>query len=197
VTQTLTPPPRPRRKVLLAEDDEDTLALYQMVFENEGHNVNCATDVASALEYANQSAPDVIFADLHLPDVDGFSLAKSIRADSRFNQTVLIAHSGDAMLTSQAADTGFDYFALKPADLPLLLEACFAPRQANLILLSHLLLDVADRMLENSRAMIFGAKGLAWLDDRIRLSRISREKSARIVKDMLDDHDASRRRDSY
>jgi CheY-like chemotaxis protein len=160
-----------RRKVLIADDHSDTLELSRMILESGGHEVLLAEDGMQAAELAERSVPDVIFADLVLPELDGFELCRRLRSQHRFDRSVLLAVSGlgDTESIEQAVNAGFDYYALKPVDADVYLNCVHAPRQEMLILLSASLVEYSEQLRERSAA----------LSER---SRRAREQSEAIIR---------------
>ena len=73
-------------------------------------------------------APDVAFLDIGLPDLDGYELARALRADSRTAKTRLVALTGYGREPDRelAARAGFDQHLVKPAEVEDLLAAARA-----------------------------------------------------------------------
>lgn len=170
---------RGTRKVLVVEDHQDTLELLELLFGTEGHEVYSAPDGNIGLRLAAKYVPNVIFADIKMPELDGVSLGQRIRANSIFDNTVLVAYTGTASHVKNAEETGFDYYALKPLEAELLTETVYAPRQKKLILLSQ-------RMVQVSRELINGSKVLGANDAEIRARSLrALERSQLVISDML------------
>jgi CheY-like chemotaxis protein len=89
-----------------------------------GHTVCTAHDGPSALSKAADFLPEVALLDLGMPGMDGYEVARRMRALARFRDTVLIAHTGwgqeEDQRRSRAA--GFDFHLVKPVDLAALQE---------------------------------------------------------------------------
>ncbi|MGH7266348.1 MAG: response regulator, partial [Candidatus Rokuibacteriota bacterium] len=105
--------------VLVVEDDADSRAAVQLMLEARGAHVLVAEDGAAALRIC-QSAPrlHVIVSDLSMPNVDGFELARRLRADPRCASLPIVALTGmgrdlDHLRTLEA---GFTAHLQKPAD---------------------------------------------------------------------------------
>ncbi len=71
-----------RRSVLVVEDDHDIRVALRNMLEDEGYHVDTATDGRSALQVLEAAAtrPDLILLDLMLPVMDGWELARELRA---------------------------------------------------------------------------------------------------------------------
>jgi CheY-like chemotaxis protein len=112
----LAPPPAPLC-VLVADDDRDTAESYAVLLGMWGHTVCLALDGAEARDLATLARPDVVLADLAMPGMDGFRLARHVREEIRLPRAVLIAVTGLAgeEFRRRALEAGFDHFFPKPA----------------------------------------------------------------------------------
>lgn len=111
------PAPAAGRRVLLVDDNVDSAEVMGELLKFMGHEVHLAHEADGALALARAYRPDVIILDLGLPNVDGQTLARMLRADPLFATTRLIAHTGfgserDRQSTTEA---GFDFHLVKPA----------------------------------------------------------------------------------
>lgn len=113
-------------RVLIADDDPDTVLTLEMVLRDEGHEVRGVYNGSEVLRAVRQFAPHAVVVDIHMPDLSGYDVARAIR--TRNANVLLIAISGvykadpDKMLAGLA---GFDHFLPKPyaaADVLKLLE---------------------------------------------------------------------------
>jgi len=123
-------PARPRLRVLIAEDHRDTADSLRMLLERQGHAVRLARDGVEAVRAFGEERPDVALVDIGLPGLDGFEVARRIRAAARSGRVVLIAVSGYGREDDKRAarDAGFDHHLTKPVDLRELLRL-FPPRR--------------------------------------------------------------------
>lgn len=138
------------RKVLVVDDYPDTCEVLEMMFQAEGHQVFKACNGSVALKLAHQYVPDVIMTDICIPGLDGLSLGKQLRSNSKFDSSVLVAHTSRD-LSQKAAESGFDYFVVKPVDAATLISTTYAPRQEYLIILSLALIKRSDELQRRSR----------------------------------------------
>jgi PAS domain S-box-containing protein len=126
------PPPRPAvrldgLRVLVVDDDMDTLTLLVTVLRASGAETLAATSAPSALETFVAATPDVLVSDIGLPGQDGFSLLEAIRglpaaAGGRVPAIALTAYARAAD-RDQALRTGFDLHMPKPLDPEQLVAA--------------------------------------------------------------------------
>ncbi|HEX4384954.1 MAG TPA: ATP-binding protein, partial [Myxococcales bacterium] len=117
----------PSRRILLIEDSEDIRETLAELFQELGHQVATAANGLDGVAQALALRPDVAFVDIGLPGVDGYEVARRIRAAPGGKDLYLIALTGyggaEAMQT--ALDAGFDLHITKPVDavnLPKLLN---------------------------------------------------------------------------
>jgi two-component system cell cycle response regulator DivK len=119
--------------VLVVEDTEDNLALMRSVLKREACEVIEARDGREALAQAERHRPDVILLDMSLPEVDGWTVARTLRASETFATTRIIAVTAHAMESDREGvmRSGCDGFVTKPLNLRefriLIRELC-APR---------------------------------------------------------------------
>ncbi|MES2741957.1 MAG: response regulator [Pseudomonadota bacterium] len=118
-------PPDPGRTLLLVDDNVDSVEIMQQLLSAMGHLVYTANHATTALQMAELHRPDAIILDIGLPDIDGYALARLLRAQPQFAVTRLIAHTGygspqDREKTKAA---GFDFHLVKPADFEALTRA--------------------------------------------------------------------------
>src|SRR5207245_1993995 len=67
-------------KVLVVDDDQETLALIRTVLETHGATVIVAPSAAGGLEQLRAEQPDVLVSDIGMPEVDGYGLIRQVRA---------------------------------------------------------------------------------------------------------------------
>jgi CheY-like chemotaxis protein len=105
-------------RILVIEDNRDYADGLCTVFELYGHQATTRYDGILGLEAALQAPPDVIVCDIGLPGMDGYEIARALRANPRTAQVCLVAVTGygsarDRELTGAA---GFDAHLTKPAE---------------------------------------------------------------------------------
>jgi CheY-like chemotaxis protein len=118
-------PTTPRaRSVLVVEDNEDVREALRWLLESEGHRVRTARSWREAIELTLQSAPEVALVDIGLPEVDGYELARRIRATPRGPSIRLIALTGYGRPQDRrrARDAGFEVHLVKPVEADDLLR---------------------------------------------------------------------------
>ncbi len=108
-----------KRRVMIVDDSVDGAESMCVLLEMLGHDVRVMYDGASALDAAAQFRPEVVILDIGLPDVDGYQVARALRAQPATAGALLIALTGygqdsDRQRTRAA---GFDHHLVKPASL--------------------------------------------------------------------------------
>jgi two-component system, cell cycle response regulator DivK len=117
---------RSRRRlpvVLIADDTTDTRDLYADYFQARGFSVVTAPDGATAVHAAREYVPDVIVMDLAMPQIDGITAVRRIKADARTQRSRVILLTGypHRVVEWGAFEAGADLFLTKPC-LPEVLE---------------------------------------------------------------------------
>ena len=119
-------PPRVRRPlaILIVEDNADLAATYRTLLERQGHHVTAVHTGADALTATESDVFDVVLCDLGLPDTDGYTVARTVRARPHGHRPRLIAVSGFSRGTDRSLSrtAGFDAHLAKPLPLTDLLD---------------------------------------------------------------------------
>jgi two-component system, sensor histidine kinase len=107
--------PTPRR-ILIVEDNDDAREMLRIQLTQEGHEVHEAADGPTGVDMAAAVAPEVVLVDVGLPGLDGYEVARRIRAGSGGRSILLIALTGygQAEDQSRARDAGFSLHFTKP-----------------------------------------------------------------------------------
>ncbi|HEY8039713.1 MAG TPA: response regulator [Polyangiaceae bacterium] len=108
---------RPRGPLVLVVEDEDSLRdLFAAELAAAGFMVLEASDGAMAIEKAFQFGPHAVVLDLMLPGIDGFKVARRLRADDRTHEVALIALTAlqSKRFEEMAIAAGCDSFMSKP-----------------------------------------------------------------------------------
>jgi CheY-like chemotaxis protein len=105
-----------RRKVLVVDDSHDTALMLAKQVELSGHETRVAHDGAEALRLAEQFRPDTAILDIGLPGLDGYELARRLRAEPWGERMVLLAATGWGQPEDRrrSREAGFDDHLVKP-----------------------------------------------------------------------------------
>jgi len=87
----------PNKRILVVEDDLMNMRLAQHVLEVEGYTVVKAATGQEALKQIESTLPDLILMDLQLPDIDGMTLVRILRAKAITRDTTILALTAYAM----------------------------------------------------------------------------------------------------
>ena len=103
-------------RVLVVDDNADLAASTSALLELWGHRTQAAHSGKAALEVMTEFLPDLILLDIGLPGLDGFEVAKIIRAGPENAAIRLIAISGygQPVDRERAKQAGFDHYLVKP-----------------------------------------------------------------------------------
>jgi DNA-binding response OmpR family regulator len=109
-------PSRPLR-ILIADDNRDSVATLQALLRSEGHEVHAVQRSVDVLGAKSEFKPHVVILDLQMPDISGNDLARWLRSRHRRDCPLLIALTGaytrpaDKILS---LNSGFDHYVVKP-----------------------------------------------------------------------------------
>jgi signal transduction histidine kinase len=117
----------PPRRVLVVDDNVDAAESLATLLRVERHEVYTAHDGPTALATAEAFRPEVVLLDIGLPQMDGYEVARRLRARAGFEKALLVALTGYGQEEDRrrAAEAGFDAYLVKPAD-PLALHELLA-----------------------------------------------------------------------
>jgi CheY-like chemotaxis protein len=118
------PPPRPALRVLVVDDNVDTVTTLAMLVQESGHEVRTAFDGSVGLETALDYRPNVVLLDIGLPGLNGYEVAKRLREQPAFQNIVLVALTGYGRESDRqrSQESGFDHHLVKPGDFGKVLQ---------------------------------------------------------------------------
>ena len=119
------------RRVLVIEDNEDAAEMLRDLLVNSAHEVEVAVDGRAGVARAQARPPDLVLCDIGLPELDGYGVARALRADPAFARTLVVAISGYALPddVARSVAAGFDRHLAKPVTLEQLAEVLAAARR--------------------------------------------------------------------
>jgi DNA-binding response OmpR family regulator len=125
-SQAAAPAPSDRRearrvlRILVADDDRDTVDMLMFILKDEGHVVHGVYGGKEVLHAASLFRPDAVIVDIAIPGMSGYAVAQAIRASFMdIRRPLLIAISGqwrEAPDRMVARQVGFDHHLVKPYD---------------------------------------------------------------------------------
>ena len=123
LTET-TQPTGPSLRVLVVDDNVDTVTTLAMLVQESGHDVRTAYDGSAVLEAALDYRPNVVLLDIGLPGLNGFEVAKRLRQQPALQNAVLVAMTGYGQESDRqrSQEAGFDHHLVKPGDFGKVLQ---------------------------------------------------------------------------
>lgn len=85
------------KRVLVIEDNERNLYLVSYILERQGFEVSSARDGAAGIQRAIEERPDLVILDIQLPQMDGYEVAKALRALGELENMPIVAVTSYAM----------------------------------------------------------------------------------------------------
>jgi signal transduction histidine kinase len=110
------------RRVLIVDDNADAANSLSLLLKMEGHEAEPVYDPRDALERLPHFDPQVILLDIGLPGMDGYEVARRVRAQGSAARIVALTGYGQSDDIQRATEAGFDSHLIKPVDLRLLLR---------------------------------------------------------------------------
>lgn len=106
------------KKILIVEDNEQSLYLARFILEKEGYEVIEARDGLEALDKTSGETPDLILMDMQLPKLDGYEATRRIKADKKLTRIPVIALTAYAMKgdREKTLEAGCSGYIEKPID---------------------------------------------------------------------------------
>ena len=125
--------PADAQRILVVDDNRDATETLAALLQLSGHETATAYDGKSAIEIAESFRPDVLLLDIGMPELNGYEVARRVRALPWGADTTLVALTGwgqeDDRRRSQEA--GFDAHLVKPVDHAQLMELLARTRGAD------------------------------------------------------------------
>jgi signal transduction histidine kinase/ActR/RegA family two-component response regulator len=125
--------PAAGQRILVVDDNRDFAASLAMILRDLGNEVRVEYDGARGLDAAESFQPAVAFLDIGLPGIDGYELAKRIRAAGSDALLIAVTGWGQAADRARSKAAGFDHHAVKPLEpreLPQIIAAASAQHAA-------------------------------------------------------------------
>jgi len=119
-----TVPPSDRQRLLLVDDNLETISALQKLFLMKGYEVETANDGLSAIALAETYRPQMAVLDIGLPGANGYEVAEALREQYAGEPLLLIALSGYGQQKDRdrSREAGFDHHLLKPANFKAIID---------------------------------------------------------------------------
>jgi len=121
-------------KVLLVEDDSMIVQMYKTRMDSEGWEVFFTDRGSEAMKIAKEEKPDIILLDIILPEVDGFTILKDLKADPATKKilVLMLTNLGQESDQNKGKEMGVDGYFIKsqhtPGDVITKIESLISPR---------------------------------------------------------------------
>ena len=112
-----------KKKILLIEDDPDTLVYISKILKREGYEVEEAENGEEGLKKFREIKPDLVVLDIMLPGIDGWEVLKRIKSGLRSRKTpvVMLTAKDTDMDKLKGYEFGADFYITKPFNMEKLL----------------------------------------------------------------------------
>lgn len=127
---SLKPEAQPKRRVLVVDDNLDSVHQMATLLKLMGHEARFAINGFAAIDEARKFRPDIILLDLGLPDFKGHVIARQLRYEPGLEKTRIIALTGlpeSEELRRRVLEAGCEAFYQKPIDSRALEELLARP----------------------------------------------------------------------
>lgn len=109
-----------KKKVLIADDEEDIKTVVKLYLESKGYDVVTSYDGLDTLDKAKAEKPDLILLDIMMPVINGFEVCQQLKADEETKQIpiVMLSAASQADSVDRALDAGAVDYIMKPFEPP-------------------------------------------------------------------------------
>jgi DNA-binding response OmpR family regulator/CO dehydrogenase nickel-insertion accessory protein CooC1 len=103
-------------KILVVDDDLDTLRLVGLMLQRQGYQIIAATNGTQAITIAQAEKPDLVLLDVMMPDVDGYEVTRRLRSNPVTTQIPIIMFTAKTMVDDKVLgfESGVDDYLTKP-----------------------------------------------------------------------------------
>ncbi|HEX7432033.1 MAG TPA: response regulator [Anaerolineaceae bacterium] len=103
-------------RILIVDDDLETLRLVGLALQRQGYEILAANNGAQALESAKAEQPDLILLDVMMPDMDGYEVARKLRAEPSTASTPILMFTAKGQVDDKVPgyEAGVDDYLTKP-----------------------------------------------------------------------------------
>ncbi|HSG43363.1 MAG TPA: response regulator [Anaerolineales bacterium] len=103
-------------KILIVDDDLDTLRLVGLMLQRQGYQISAATNGQQGLEKAFEEHPDLILLDVMMPDIDGYEVTRRLRQNPATVDTPILMFTAKSQLDDKVVgfDVGANDYLTKP-----------------------------------------------------------------------------------
>ncbi|HOK46841.1 MAG TPA: response regulator, partial [Bryobacteraceae bacterium] len=105
-----------RHRIIIIEDEADIVEMVRYNFRKEGFEIESFSRGREGLERLRRNPPDLLLLDIMLPDEDGFSICRQLRADPRLKElpVIFLTARGEEIDRIVGLEIGADDYVVKP-----------------------------------------------------------------------------------
>ncbi len=109
-----------KKKILLADDEEDIKTVIKLYLESKGYDVVTSYDGLDTLDKVKAEKPDLILLDIMMPVINGFEVCKQLKADENTSHIpiVMLSAASHSDSVEQAIEAGALDYIMKPFEPP-------------------------------------------------------------------------------
>jgi DNA-binding response OmpR family regulator len=111
-----------KSRILLVDDDSTITTSFQMVLQNEGYDVDTASDGRQALERFERENYQLVILDIKLPDINGIEVARRIRKHNDDVRLVIVTGYPELEDSIETIELGIEEILLKPVNVEELIH---------------------------------------------------------------------------
>lgn len=117
-------------KIMIVDDDTETLQLLESMVKMQGHETVCVQESRNAMDVVISFSPDLVLLDIMMPDISGIDICKSIKSNPHTNKikVMMVSALSDERTRKDSQNAGADQFVTKPV-----LPRIFAQQIKNLL----------------------------------------------------------------
>ena len=105
-----------QKKILIADDNENIREALTYLLEDEGYKLWLAKDGAETLKKVKEVKPDILFLDIMMPEINGYDVCRTIKADGDLKSTyvIMLTAKGQVAEQERGKEVGADEYIVKP-----------------------------------------------------------------------------------
>jgi CheY-like chemotaxis protein len=109
-------------RILVVDDNDDHAAMFAHILRDLGHQTRFVTDPFETFAQLRDFKPDLVFLDIAMPGLDGYEIARTLRAKYGPDgiRIVAVTAYGDKEARTKVREAGFDAHVLKPVDFEII-----------------------------------------------------------------------------
>ena len=105
-----------QKKILIADDNENIRDALTYLLEDEGYELQLASDGADTLRKVRERKPDILFLDIMMPEINGYDVCRTIKNDPELKSIYIIMLTAKGQVAEQerGKEVGADEYIVKP-----------------------------------------------------------------------------------